>query len=146
MKLDTRNPFAAWGFEQEVYGVEADEANGIIEYVEEDNKGFVNETVVDDAYNVVAEPVTEFQTVNEDQEQMSFFTNNENMLPTSLANKAYGEDQTLQREYPAGESLNYYGNEADDLKLYGDDEESNEETTPETTPEPEPEPEPNTEP
>ena len=49
MKLDTRNPFAAWGFEQEVYGVEADEANGIIEYVEEDNKGFVNETVVDDA-------------------------------------------------------------------------------------------------
>ena len=46
---------------------------------------------------------------------MSFFTNNENMLPTSLANKAYGDNQELQREYPAGEPLNYYGNEADDL-------------------------------
>lgn len=118
MKLDNRNPFAAWGFEEEKYGVKVDEANGI-----EDVKGFVNETVVDKAYNKVAEPISAKDYSEQHTGQMSFFTNNENMLPTSLANKAYGNNQELQREYPAGESLNYYGNEADDLKLYGESEE-----------------------
>jgi hypothetical protein len=122
MKLDNRNPFAAWGFEEEKYGVAVDEANGINEYTE-DVKGFVNETVVDEAYNKVAEPISAEEYSEQHTDQMSFFTNNENMLPTSLANKAYGNDQELQREYPAGESLNYYGNEADDLKLYGEGEE-----------------------
>ena len=77
-------------------------------------------------------------------DQASFFTNNENMLPTALETKAYGDDQELQREYPAGEPLNYYGNEADDLHLYGDPEESDggEEPTPEPEPDPEPEPTP----
>lgn len=125
MKLDNRNPFAAWGFEEEKYGVEVDEANGINEYTE-DVKGFVNETVVDEAYNKVAEPISAEDYSEQHTDQMSFFTNNENMLPTSLANKAYGNDQELQREYPAGEPLNYYGNEADDLKLYGEGEEETE--------------------
>ena len=119
MKLDTRNPFAAWGFEQEVYGVQADEDNGILEYTD-DVKGFVNETVVDDAYNKVAEPMSVEDYSEQHTDQMSFFTNNENMLPSALETKAYGDKQELQREYPAGEPLNYYGNEADDLKLYGD--------------------------
>jgi hypothetical protein len=122
MKLDTRNPFAAWGFEQEVYGVQADEDNGILEYTD-DVKGFVNETVVDDAYNKVAEPMNAEDYSEQHTGQMSFFTNNENMLPSALETKAYGEKQELQREYPAGEPLNYYGNEADDLHIYGDPEE-----------------------
>ena len=119
MKFDTRNPFAAWGFEQEVYGVQADETNGILEYTE-DVKGFVNETVVDDAYNKVAEPISAEAYSEQHTDIESFFTNNENMLPSALGTKAYGDDQSLQREYPAGETLDYYGNEADDLHLYGD--------------------------
>lgn len=119
MKLDTRNPFAAWGFEEERYAVNVAQGDdsGINELEE---KGFENETVVDKAYNKVAEPISAGEYSEQHSDQDSFFTNNENMLPTSLANKAYGDDQTLQREYPAGESLNYYGNEADDLKLYGE--------------------------
>lgn len=138
MKLDTRNPFAAWGFEQEVYGVNVPETDdsGIVELEE---KGFINETVVDEAYNEVATPISGEAFANSVKGE-AFFTNNEVMLPTELKTKAYGDDQQLQREYPAGESLNYYGNEADDLKLYGDAEESNEETTPEPEPEPNPEP------
>jgi hypothetical protein len=84
-----------------------------------EEQGFINETVVDDAYNKVAEPISAEDYSKQHTDQASFFTNNENMLPTSLANKAYGDDQSLQREYPAGEPLNYYGNEADDLNLYG---------------------------
>ena len=118
MKFDTRNPFAAWGFEQEVYGVQADEANGILEFTD-DVKGFVNETVIEDAYNEVAEPMSAEAYSEQHSDQASFFTNNENMLPSALQTKAYGERKDLQREYPAGESLNYYGNEADDLNLYG---------------------------
>ena len=122
MKLDTRNPFAAWGFEEEKYAVNvpAGDESGINEFEE---KGFINETVVDDAYNTVAEPMSADDYSEQHSDQMSFFTNNENMLPTALETKAYGEDNALQREYPAGEPLNYYGNEADDLHLYGDPEE-----------------------
>lgn len=118
MNLDTRNPFAAWGFEEEKYAVNvaAGDDSGINKLEE---KGFINETVVDGAYNKVAEPISADAYSEQHTDKASFFTNNENMLPTSLANKAYGEDQELQREYPAGESLNYYGNEADDLNLYG---------------------------
>ena len=139
MKLDTRNPFAAWGFEQEVYAVNVatGDDSGIVKLEE---KGFINETVVEDAYNKVAEPISAAEYSEQHSDQASFFTNNENMLPTALETKAYGDNQELQREYPAGESLNYYGNEADDLKLYGDvptDEEGGDEE-----PEPEPEPEP----
>ena len=48
MKLDTRNPFAAWGFEEEKYAVNvaAGDDSGINELEE---NGFVNEVVVDDA-------------------------------------------------------------------------------------------------
>lgn len=140
MKLDTRNPFAAWGFEEEKYAVNvaAGDDSGINELEE---KGFINETVVDNAYNEVAEPISAEEYSEQHSDQASFFTNNENMLPTELQNKAYGYNKELQRDYPAGESLNYYGNEADDLHLYGDPTESeNEEPTPEPTPEPEPEP------
>ena len=143
MKLDTRNPFAAWGFEEEKYAVNvaAGDDSGINELEE---NGFVNETVVDDAYNTVAEPMSAEDYSEQHTDQMSFFTNNENMLPTELQNKAYGDNKDLQREYPAGEPLNYYGNEADDLKLYGEGTESDggEEPTPEPEPEPEPEPTP----
>ena len=96
----------------------------------------INETVVDKAYNTVAEPMSAEDYSEQHTDQASFFTNNENMLPTELQNKAYGENNELQREYPAGEPLNYYGNEADDLKLYGDSEESESDEEPEPTPEP----------
>lgn len=126
MKLDTRNPFAAWGFEEEKYAVNVAAGDDTVNELE--GKGFINETVVDNAYNTVAEPISAASYSEQHTDQDSFFTNNENMLPTELQNKAYGENNELQREYPAGEPLNYYGNEADDLHLYGD-------------PEPEPEPE-----
>ena len=143
MKLDTRNPFASWGFEEEKYAVNvaAGDDSGINKLEE---KGFINETVVDDAYNTVAEPISAEDYSEQHTDQMSFFTNNENMLPTALQNKAYGDDNSLQREYPAGEPLNYYGNEADDLHLYGDA--TDEEPTPEPEPTPDPEPEPEPEP
>ena len=123
MKLDTRNPFASWGFEEEKYAANVAEGDdsGINKLNE---NGFINETVVDEAYNKVAEPMTAEKYSEQHTDQMSFFTNNENMLPTELQNKAYSNNKELQREYPAGESLNYYGNEADDLKLYGEPEES----------------------
>jgi outer membrane biosynthesis protein TonB len=147
MKLDTRNPFASWGFEEEKYAANVAEGDdsGINKL---EGNGFINETVIDEAYNKVAEPMTADKYSEQHTDQMSFFTNNENMLPTELQNKAYGNNQELQREYPAGESLNYYGNEADDLKLYGDAEESgdDEEPTAEPEPEPEPTPEPTPEP
>lgn len=183
MKLDTRNPFADWGFEEEKYAVNISQKDytytkyatgttisadtvyytyssetGIytentaeedITVAENDNyysrsnttttginkletKGFINETVVDDAYNTVAEPMSAEDYSEQHTDQASFFTNNENMLPTALETKAYGDDNALQREYPAGEPLNYYGNEADDLHLYGEpknNESGDEETT-----------------
>ena len=60
MKLDTRNPFAAWGFEQEVYAVNVDEATteetGINNFDEEKDKGFqpaANVGVEENAENYV---------------------------------------------------------------------------------------------
>lgn len=183
MKLDTRNPFADWGFEEEKYAVNISQkdytytkyatgatisagtvyytyssetgiyteatANVDITVTEVDNyysrsnttttginkletKGFINETVVDNAYNEVAKPITAAKYAEQHSGRVSFFTNNENMLPSALETKAYGDNKDLQREYPAGESLNYYGNEADDLHLYGDPkntESGDEETT-----------------
>lgn len=113
MKFDTRNPFAAWGFEEEKYAVNANAVDGFNEF---EGAGFVNETVVDGVYNVTATPV-DAETYANTVKGEAFFTNNEVMLPTELETKAYGNDTDLQREYPAGESLNYYGIQADDLMI-----------------------------
>ena len=56
MKLDTRNPFAAWGFEEEKYAVNVAAGDDTVNKLEEN--GFINETVVDEAYNKVAEPIS----------------------------------------------------------------------------------------
>ena len=85
MKLDTRNPFAAWGFEEERYAVNVAEGDETVNKLEEN--GFINETVVDEAYNKVAEPISAEAYSEQHTDQASFFTNNENMLPTSLATK-----------------------------------------------------------
>lgn len=101
MKLDKRNPFAVWGFEQEVYTTE-------------DNitAGYQNPVAADETkYNTVAEmPNIELNN------QASFFTNNENMSPVQIQNYALHMDNELQPEYNSNEELHYYGIQADDLK------------------------------
>ena len=117
MKFDTRNPFAAWGFEEEKYAVNANAVDGFIEF---EGAGFVNPTTeYEESYNVVAEPI-DAETYANTVAGEAFFTNNEVMLPTELQTKAYGINSTggrIQPVYPAGENLNYYGIQADDLMI-----------------------------
>ena len=103
MKLDKRNPFAVWGFEQEVYTT-ADDITA----------GYQNPVAADETkYNTVAEmPNVELDN------QASFFTNNENMSPVQIQNYALHMDNELQPEYHSAEELHYYGIQADDLKKY----------------------------
>lgn len=101
MELDKRNPFASWGFEQEVYTTE-------------DNieAGYQNPVAADETkYNTVAE----MPNANLNN-QSSFFTNNENMNPVQIQNYALHMDNELQPEYHSAEELHYYGIQADDLK------------------------------
>lgn len=103
MELDKRNPFASWGFEQEVYTTE-------------DNieAGYQNPVAADETkYNTVAE----MPNANLNN-QSSFFTNNENMNPVQIQNYALHMDNELQPEYNSTEELHYYGIQADDLKKY----------------------------
>ena len=117
MKFDTRNPFAAWGFEEEKYAVNANAVDGFNEF---EGAGFINETAqYEESYNVVAEPI-DAETYANTVAGEAFLTNNEVMLPTELQTKAYGLNATggrIQPVYPAGESLNYYGIQADDLMI-----------------------------
>ena len=121
MKLDTRNPFAVWGFEQEVYTT----ADNI-------TAGYQNPVAADETkYNTVAEmPNVELNN------QASFFTNNENMSPVQIQNYALHMDNELQPEYNSNEELHYYGIQADDLKKNESsvvEEENTEEKEEETT-------------
>ena len=103
MELDKRNPFASWGFEQEVYTTE-------------DNieAGYQNPVAADETkYNTVAE----MPNANLNN-QSSFFTNNENMNPVQIQNYALHMDNELQPEYHSAEELHYYGIQAVDLKKY----------------------------
>ena len=102
MELDKRNPFASWGFEQEVYTTE-------------DNieAGYQNPLATEESrYNTVEEGKLPLDA------KTSFFTNNENMSPVAIQNYALGFDVKLQPEYNSTEELHYYGIQADDLKKY----------------------------
>lgn len=108
--MDQRNPFAPWGFEEVKYGVEASADGSIVEL---ENNGFEGQLTDDNMYNEIA--------VNNSYEanpQESFFTNNDTQKYEPVATHAYGFDKDLQPEREAGEPLNYYGIQADDLKLY----------------------------
>lgn len=124
MELDKRNPFASWGFEQEVYTTE-------------DNikAGYQNPLATEETrYNTVEEgPVDKDGNKLPFDSKATFFTNNENMSPVAIQNYALGFDATLQPEYHSAEELHYYGIQADDLKKYETVEEEVEEETETTT-------------
>lgn len=116
--MDQRNPFAAWGIEEVKYGVKASEDGSIVALK---NKGFEGQLTEDNMYNKVV--------VNNSYEanpQESFFTNNDTQKYDTPVTHAYGFDKDKQPEREAGEPLNYYGIQADDLKKYDEDVESEE--------------------
>lgn len=118
MELDKRNPFASWGFEQEVYTT-----NDNIE------AGYQNPIAAEETnYNTVAEG-----TQLSFDSKAVFFTNNENMSPVAIQNYALGFDNNKQPEYNSNEELHYYGIQADDLKKYETEVIDNEEETETTT-------------
>jgi hypothetical protein len=124
MELDKRNPFASWGFEQEVYTT--------LDNIE---AGYQNPIAADETnYNTVAEgPVDENGNKLPFDGQATFFTNNENMSPVAIQNYALGFNNNIQPEYNSNEELHYYGIQADDLKKYETEVIDNEEET-ENTP------------
>lgn len=108
--MDQRNPFAPWGFEEVKYSSKASEDGSIVKL---DNNGFEGQLTDDNMYNEIA--------VNDSYEadpQESFFTNNDTQKYEPVATHAYGFKKELQPEREAGEPLNYYGIQAEDLKLY----------------------------
>lgn len=135
MKLDSRNPFAAWGFEQEVYTKTADnewEETGMVTLNDTD-QGFIPADIVNDDNAFV--DMNDIQSSIEDSMDDwserhatvdSIFSNNENMVPTLQINKRgiYGQDsyvtpqeaQDLSNNY----DLNYYGIQYADLYTEGD--------------------------
>ena len=126
--MDQRNPFAPWGFEEVKYSSKASEDGSIVKL---DNNGFEGQLTDDNMYNEIA--------VNDSYEadpQESFFTNNDTQKYEPVATHAYGLKKELQPEREAGEPLNYYGIQADDLKKYDEgveSEEGNENETPTPT-------------
>jgi len=108
--MDQRNPFAPWGFEEVKYSSKASEDGSIVKL---GNNGFEGQLTDDNMYNEIA--------VNDSYEadpQESFFTNNDTQKYEPVATHAYGFKKELQPEREAGEPLNYYGIQAEDLKLY----------------------------
>lgn len=164
MKLDTRNPFAAWGFEQEVYAVGVDEETtketGINDFDEEKDKGFQPASNVGVQGNYVndAKDLAISDGDWEDQNPVdgsNFDTNDERMKPVYYNAKRVvpGEDMLKRpvsedgkkdeddKEYKYNNTeLNYYGIQAADLNVNPEPAESTEEggntTTEPTTEEP----------
>jgi hypothetical protein len=112
MKLDKRNPFAAWGHEEQKYVVLKGENSELPETgVKFTEKQYVNIiTNEEKAYNTVA-----VCAVDKDGKKLpldimtTFFTNNENMSPVELQNYALGFNNELQPTYNSNEELHYYG-------------------------------------
>lgn len=124
MKFDTRNPFAAWGFEQEVYTTDgADETIKL----DETNQGFVPASSVSDtkAYVNNAADITMSDSDWADQnayDGSNFDSNDERMKPSAhiVKRAIYGEDSLTQQEDDLynNKELNYYGIQYNDL--YGE--------------------------
>lgn len=169
MKLDTRNPFAAWGFEQEVYAVDVTEETtketGINNFNEETDKGFqpaANVGVEDNYVNNGQDlAIADADWAKQNPiDASNFDTNDEKMKPVYFNVKRVvpGEDMLVNdkddnKEYKYNNTeLNYYGIQAADLNLNPAEEsnteeggESDEPTTEPTEPTTEPT-EPTTEP
>lgn len=120
--IDNRNPFAAWGHEEVKYGVTAS-ADGSIVALEQ--VGFESSLIDDEMKNEVANNAAFVtKTIMGENMPEAFGTNNEVTVYPNVATNAYGMDKDLQPEREPGETLDYYGIQADDLKKYdeGDDE------------------------
>ena len=125
MKLDKRNPFAAWGHEEQKYVVLNSENSELpengVEFTEK-QKQYVNIiTNNESVYNTVAvapEPVDEEGNKLPLDIMNTFFTNNENMRPVELQNYALGFNKDNQPIYPSNEELHYYGIQAVDLEKH----------------------------
>ena len=108
--MDQRNPFAPWGFEEVKYSNKASEDGSIVKL---DENGFDGQLTDNGMYNEIV-----VNTNYAADPQESFFTNNDTQKYEPVATHAYGFDKNLQPEREAGEPLNYYGIQAEDLKLY----------------------------
>lgn len=122
--MDQRNPFAPWGFEEVKYSVEASEDGSIVEL---ENNGFEGQLTDSGMYNEIV-----VNTNYAADPQESFFTNNDTQKYEPVATHAYGFNKDLQPEREAGEPLNYYGIQAEDLKLYEAEENDSEDGENET--------------
>lgn len=121
MKFDTRNPFAAWGFEQEVYTTDgADETIKL----DETNQGFIPSSTVSDknAYVNNAADITMSDSDWSEQnayDGSNFMSNDERMKPSAhnVKRVVIGEDMlTLQEDdLYNNKELNYYGIQHSDL-------------------------------
>lgn len=120
MKFDKRNPFAAWGHEQEIYTMNGD--NETIQFTEE-MRGFQTmQSMKDNVFvnNGETNTVTEFTK----EPKEAFFTNNENMVEPALIRKRAGKvdengdltdiERKLADNYNNAE-MNSYGIQAQDL-------------------------------
>ena len=123
--MDQRNPFAPWGFEEVKYSVGASEDGSIVEL---ENNGFEGQLTDNGMYNEIV-----VNTNYAADPQESFFTNNDTQKYEPVATHAYGFNKDLQPEREAGEPLNYYGIQAEDLKLYEAEENDSEGGENETT-------------
>lgn len=108
--MDQRNPFAPWGFEEVKYSNKASEDGSIVKL---DENGFDGQLTDNGMYNEIV-----VNTNYAADPQESFFTNNDTQKYEPVATHAYGFNKDLQPEREAGEPLNYYGIQAEDLKLY----------------------------
>lgn len=128
MKFDKRNPFAAWGHEQEIYTM-----NGENETIKFEEKGFTSliDTTNDELFVNAGEHKETAGKFTTPQDQV-FFTNNENMNETLYSAKRMVAGEDIVRN--TNEELPMNGIHADDWKLYDEAEESeNEETEVEET-------------
>lgn len=128
MKFDKRNPFAAWGHEQEIYTVSGE--NETVE-INQESKGFINAADLSDNELFVTNPESDVKVVSPDDftetvdVAYEFRANNENKLPADMFKKRVvpGQDNEYkQSEDYNNTELNYYGIQGADLELYGEEE------------------------
>lgn len=118
MKFDKRNPFAAWGHEQEVYTMTGDNETIEFDATKPEYDSLIDTTDSSLFVNGCEHPETagKFTTT----QQQVFFTNNENMLEplTDSRKMVAGEDTDIV--FNSNEELPMNGIHADDWKLYGE--------------------------
>ena len=128
MKFDTRNPFSSWGHEEEIYTTIG--TDGTIA-IDQESKGFINPNDLDDTSLFVADcevTVIDQETYAKMQDGfINFRTNNDEQLPADMFKRrvVIGTDNEYnQSEDYNNTELNYYGIQAQDLKLYEETEET----------------------